>query len=175
MKTVDGLNNLAVIVAVSIAWFLDKIDASVALPVLLALAGLITLPSTVSAAKNALSKPGEPPPAPKDNGGISASVIMLLSTIGSVTVVRFMQILSVVLLGLGLATGCGATGNEDLKRALDAARTVAVEVCHNPPSSKIARACEELAFLLGKHNAGAPALPSAGASGAADDDAGVSR
>lgn len=57
----DSLNHLLVISIVGAAWLLGRIDSTIAVPVLLALAGLITIPASLAARGRGNGDPPIPP------------------------------------------------------------------------------------------------------------------
>lgn len=102
----DGLNHSLCIIIVGAAWLLGKINEMTAIPVLLALAGLITLPVTIAARAAAISS-GTSSDKNKAVRPPSDALLALIAAGGTLSMLtKYFQALALVAVLVG-AQACG--------------------------------------------------------------------
>lgn len=111
----DGLNHSLCILFVGAAWLLGKINEMTAIPVLLALAGLITLPVTIAARAAAISS-GTSSDKNKAVRTPPDALLALIAAGGTLSMLtKYLQIAALVAVAVG-TQACGADYSGILQR-----------------------------------------------------------
>lgn len=113
--SVDKLNNLAVIAIVGAAWLSGKIQEITAIPVLLALAGLIALPNTLAARAIATSHSSDKNKAVKAPFPPDATLMLLASGATLSMVAKYIQAFALASVVVGFSA-CGVDYSSIVQR-----------------------------------------------------------